>query len=245
MLHRLLEREVREVGGEHVVLGGLSQGCAAALVAGLLWRGEALGAVVGLCGWLPLAGRLMEVLEERSGDGDDDGDGDGDGISFGGEGEDDNDDRVGGKNTKEKGGPIEIDTPVLRAIKFLEDELDFPPHLPSPCLPRPHLPPPHLSPPQSSSSPSHPTLPLQQIPVFLAHGSLDKKIPIDVGMQGRDCLRALGTVTEWMEEEGQGHWYSGKMLERLIGFLEQRRVVEVGRGHSGDEVSQELDDDGE
>lgn len=248
MLHRLLEREVREVGGEHVVLGGLSQGCAAALVAGLLWRGEALGAVVGLCGWLPLAGRLMEVLEERSGDGDDDGDGDG--ISFGGEGEDDNDDRVGGKNTKEKGGPIEIDTPVLRAIKFLEDELDFPPHLPplhppSPRLPPPHLPPPHLSPPQSSSSPSHPTLPLQQIPVFLAHGSLDKKIPIDVGMQGRDCLRALGTVTEWMEEEGQGHWYSGKMLERLIGFLEQRRVVEVGRGHSGDEVSQELDDDGE
>lgn len=36
------------------------------------------------------------------------------------------------------------------------------------------------------------------------------------------------------------------MLERLIGFLEERRVVvEVGRGHSGDAVSEELDDDGE
>lgn len=241
MLHRLLEREVREVGGQHVVLGGLSQGCAAALVAGLLWRGEALGAVVGLCGWLPLAGRLMEVLEERSGDGD--------GISFGGEGEYDNDDRVGGENTEEKGGLIDIDTPASRAIKFLEDELDFPPHLPPPHLPSPlpppHLPPPLLPPPQSSSSLSHPTLPLQQTPVFLAHGSLDKKIPIDVGMQGRDFLRALGTKTEWMEEDGQGHWYSGKMLERLIGFLEQRRVVEVGRGHSGDTVSQNFDDDGE
>lgn len=226
MLHRLLEREVREVGGEHVVLGGLSQGCAAALVAGLLWRGEALGAVVGLCGWLPLAGRLMEVLEVRSGDGDDV---DGDGISFGGEGEDYNDDRVAGENTEQKGGTIDVDTPALRAIKFLEDELDFPPHLP---------------PPQSSTSSSHPTLCLQQTPVFLAHGSLDKKIPIDVGIQGRDCLRALGTRTEWMEEEGQGHWYSGKMLERLIRFLEQRHVVEVGKGHSGDTVSQELDDDG-
>ena len=51
--------------------------------------------------------------------------------------------------------------------------------------------------------------------------------------------------TEWMEEEGQGHWYSGKMLERLIGFLEERRVVEVGRGHSGDAVSEELDDYGD
>lgn len=179
----------------------------------------------------------MEVLEERSGDGDDDGDGDG--ISFGGEGEYDNDDRVGGENTEEKGGPIDIDTPASRAIKFLEDELDFPPHLPPPHLPSPPLPPP-----QSSSSLPHPTLPLQQTPVFLAHGSLDKKIPIDVGMQGRDFLRALGTKTEWMEEDGQGHWYSGKMLERLIGFLEQRRVVEVGRGHSGDTVSQDFDDDG-
>lgn len=228
MLHRLLEREVRVVGGEHVVLGGLSQGCAAALMAGLLWQGEALGAVVGLCGWLPLAGRLMEVLEERSGDGDDDGDGDG--ISFGGEGEDDNDDSNGGENIEERGGAIEVDTPALRAIKFLEDELDFPPPLP---------------PPPSSSSSFHPTLPFQQTPVFLAHGSLDKKVPIDVGMQGRDCLRALGTGTEWMEEEGQGHWYSEKMLERLIGFLEERRVVEVGRRHSGDAVSEELVDDAE
>lgn len=237
MLHQLLEREVREVGGEHVVLGGLSQGCAAALVAGLLWRGEALGAVVGFCGWLPLAGRMMEALEEKSADGDDNGDGDG--ISFGGEGEDDNDDRVGAEHTEEKGGPIEVDTPALRAIKFLEDELDLPPHLPTP-----HLSPSHLPPPQSSSYSSHPTLPLQQTPVFLAHGSLDKKIPIELGRQGRDCLRAIGTGTEWMEEEGQGHWYSGKMLERLILFLEQCHVVEVGRGHNGDTVSQELDDDG-
>ena len=232
MLHRMLEREVREVGGEHVVLGGLSQGCAAALVAGLLWRGEALGAVVGLCGWLPLAGRLMEVLEERLENGDDDGDGDG--IFFGGEGEDDNDGRVGGDNTGQKGGLPDIDTPTLRAIKFLEDELDFPLHLP----------PPHLPPSQSSTSSSYPTLPLQQTPIFLAHGLLDKKIPRDVGFQGRDCLRALGIETEWMDEEGQGHWYSGKMLERLIGFLEQRHVVEVGKGHSADTVLQELDDDG-
>ena len=191
MLHRLLEKEVREVGREHVVLGGLSQGCAAALVAGLLWRGKGLRAVVGLCGWLPLAWRLMEVMEEKSGDGDDN-DGDRDGISFGGEGEDDNDDIDCAEKIEKKDGPIYIDTPALRAIKFLEDELDFPPHIPTPPL--------------YSSSP-HSTLPLRKTPVFLAHGSLDEKIPIDVGIQGRDFLRALRTGTEWMEE-GQGHWYS-------------------------------------
>lgn len=227
MLHRLLEREVRELGAQNVVLGELSQGCAAALVAGLLWRGETLGAVVGFCGWLPLAGRLMEVLEERSVNGDDDRDGDG--ISFGGEEEDDNDDSDGGGNIEEKGGPFDVDTPALRAIKFLEDELNFPPFHPLPPFP---------------SSSSNPTLPLQQTPVFLAHGSLDEKVPIDVGMQGRDCLRALGTGPEWMEEEGQGHWYSEKMLERLIGFLEEHRVVEVG-GHGGDAVSEELENGSE
>lgn len=167
------------------------------LVAGLLWRGEALGAVVGLCGWLPMANGLMEVLQERPGDGDDDGDGDGDGISFGGEGDVEDDDSDGGGNIEETGGPIDVDTPALRAIKFLEDELDFLPPLPHP---------------PSSSPSSQFALSLQKTLVFLAHGSLDEKVPIDVGMQGRDCLRALGTWTEWMEE-GQGHWYSGKMLE--------------------------------
>ncbi len=55
MLHRLLEREVREVGGRNVVLGGLSQGCAAALVAGLLWRGEGFGGGGGAV-WVVAAG---------------------------------------------------------------------------------------------------------------------------------------------------------------------------------------------
>lgn len=64
MLHRLLEREVRELGAQNVVLGGLSQGCAAALVAGrdvgggsgVLWvvaaGGEVDGGVRGaICEW--------------------------------------------------------------------------------------------------------------------------------------------------------------------------------------------------
>ena len=66
MLFALLEREGEEVGMENVVLGGLSQGAAAAVVAALLWiaDGRILGGLVGLCARLPLAGRIMEALRE-------------------------------------------------------------------------------------------------------------------------------------------------------------------------------------
>ncbi|KAJ9134608.1 Alpha/beta-hydrolase [Pleurostoma richardsiae] len=61
-LHELIRREIQLVGGNarDVVLGGLSQGCAAILVASLLWEGEPLGAVVGMCGWMPYLGHMDE-----------------------------------------------------------------------------------------------------------------------------------------------------------------------------------------
>lgn len=68
-LHQLLRSEIAIVpgGAKNVVLGGLSQGCAASLVALLLWEGESLGAVVGMCGWLPFAESLMaEILGEKN-----------------------------------------------------------------------------------------------------------------------------------------------------------------------------------
>ena len=63
-LHDLVRAEVAALGGSaaDVVLGGLSQGCAAALVAVLLWEGEPLGGFVGMCGRLPFAVRLGEQL---------------------------------------------------------------------------------------------------------------------------------------------------------------------------------------
>ena len=64
-LHQLLRSEIAVVSGgaKNVVLGGLSQGCAASLVALLLWEGENLGAVVGMCGWLPFAKSLMTEVQ--------------------------------------------------------------------------------------------------------------------------------------------------------------------------------------
>ena len=44
-----------------MVLGGLSQGCAAALVALVPWEGERLAACFGMCGWLPFRMQMEEI----------------------------------------------------------------------------------------------------------------------------------------------------------------------------------------
>lgn len=71
-LHSLMREEIARVAGgaSNVVIGGLSQGCAASLIASLLWEGDPLGAVIGLCGWLPFCARLSEQLA-MDGDGED------------------------------------------------------------------------------------------------------------------------------------------------------------------------------
>jgi hypothetical protein len=50
---------------------GLSQGCAASIVAALLWRGEAFGALVGMCGYLPFRKGMNDVVEEAESEHDD------------------------------------------------------------------------------------------------------------------------------------------------------------------------------
>lgn len=58
------------VGGvRNVVLGGISQGCAASLVTALLWEGDdRLGAVVGMCGWLPYLAQMKQAIEVQGDD---------------------------------------------------------------------------------------------------------------------------------------------------------------------------------
>ncbi|KAK1835921.1 phospholipase/carboxylesterase family protein-like protein [Podospora conica] len=70
-LHALLREEIALLsaaagggGAGDIVLGGISQGGAASLVAMALWDGgEALGAVVGMCGWLP----FVDAMEDDGG----------------------------------------------------------------------------------------------------------------------------------------------------------------------------------
>ena len=102
----LLRREIEIVGRENVVLGGLSQGCAAMLIALLTWDGEEapVSAAFGMCGWLPFRKQIEEAMgtDEESQD------------------EEEHEDLFG----KGEGGVSE--TPYSQAIGFLREELEMP-----------------------------------------------------------------------------------------------------------------------
>jgi predicted esterase len=65
-LHGLITQEARLVGVERIILGGLSQGCAAALHVLLNFQPDsgALLGFVGMCGWLPFAATFIEPADE-------------------------------------------------------------------------------------------------------------------------------------------------------------------------------------
>jgi predicted esterase len=99
-LHGLLREEIELVGAGNVVLWGISMGCAAALVAVLTWEGEPFGAVVGMCGWLPLWRGLEGALKAE---------------------------QIGEEDVFEAGtDAIEELDPIVRTIAWLREELDMP-----------------------------------------------------------------------------------------------------------------------
>lgn len=61
----LIDKEVEAgIPVERIVVGGFSQGCAIALLVGLMSRyRDKLGGVVGLSGYLPLSGRVGKMME--------------------------------------------------------------------------------------------------------------------------------------------------------------------------------------
>ncbi|EAU36003.1 predicted protein [Aspergillus terreus NIH2624] len=88
---------------ERVVVGGLSQGCAAA-VTFVLAAGVRLGAFVGMSGWLPLERQIKGVMEDGRG-GDEDC-----GVCFGDEEEEDEEEET---------------SSVLRVVNHLRDVCDM------------------------------------------------------------------------------------------------------------------------
>ncbi|MCJ1292039.1 hypothetical protein MMC34_003589 [Xylographa carneopallida] len=78
LIHRIITQEMASIPRGNVILGGLSQGCATVLYALLTFddaaRGDgaarsAVGAVVGMSGWLPFRSQIAEIMKESE-DGD-------------------------------------------------------------------------------------------------------------------------------------------------------------------------------
>ncbi|KAK0735411.1 Alpha/Beta hydrolase protein [Apiosordaria backusii] len=104
-LHNLLREETALVGGDsrRVFLGGLSQGCAASLMAMLLWEGDQLGGYLGMCGWLPFVRTVRRVFS---------------GFDSGeGEEEDDGFDPFGRDSDDEEERPRDVESAVVQALR--------------------------------------------------------------------------------------------------------------------------------
>jgi len=191
-IHGLLTEAIKEVGAEKVVLGGLSQGCAAVLVALLTWDGEPLAAVFGFCGWLPLRSHLVDIMESQP-------------LS-------DEGDVVFGQSDNKKQA---LDLPA-EAVAWLTEEIDLPVASLSPAS-KTSLAPNVVRQPSFSKD-----LPVQMTPIFLAHGTEDEKVPIRLGYEAKDCLVMMKASVNWREYEGLGHWYSGQMMGNLGAFLGEK-----------------------
>ncbi|KAK3898416.1 Alpha/Beta hydrolase protein [Staphylotrichum tortipilum] len=205
-VHALVRAEAALVGGSgNVVLAGLSQGCAAAVVAGLLWDGEErLGAVVGMCGWLVFEGGVRGVVGrgEGGGDGEDDpferDKGDGEVAPFEKNEEDGGFDPFERDEEDDSGdkGEMTVEAQVVRLLReMLEMDGDV----------------------GDGSRPKS-----FDTPIFLGHGTEDDKVPIVRGREAAECLRATGVDVEWKEYPGLGHWYSPDMLTDITAFLQRR-----------------------
>lgn len=117
-IHELLRQEISLIGGDakNVVLGGLSQGCAAALVSLLLWDGDPLGAAFGMCGWLPFRKQMKNAVQRL--DSDDDGIIDGEEFNPFEDSSEDVDD-------SENLNTDVTETPSARAAVCLKEELEM------------------------------------------------------------------------------------------------------------------------
>ena len=197
-IHGLLRKEIAELGAANVILAGLSQGCAAALVAGLLWEGPAFAGFFGMCGYLPLAFQLETAMGEDEDYNQDDpfaSDGEVDGNpSTRGSNEDDN--SAMRSRDECRGKWSEPPQPAHKSLKWLSEGLGL------------------------ERSPDR--IPFLGIPKFLGHGVQDEKVKLETGRAASHCLDNMGAAAEMVEYDNLEHWYSAEMLRDIVKFLEAR-----------------------
>ncbi|KAH7151726.1 Alpha/Beta hydrolase protein [Dactylonectria estremocensis] len=179
LVRAVLRDEVARLGGDarRVVLAGISQGCAMALTSLLLWEGDPFGAVVVMCGFVPLASSLLAVFEGE-----------------------DQEDVFESDDPFERAGSDDARTPLQQAIDELRDEAE----VPSSC--------------QTTTQP----FPFQSTPVFMGHGTEDKKVEYQHGQQAAKLLEQMGMSVDFRTYPGLGHWYSPDMLGHIVEFLNDK-----------------------
>ncbi|KAK2004988.1 alpha/beta-hydrolase [Colletotrichum falcatum] len=187
-VHALIRNETQLVGGtDKIFLGGFSQGCAAALLCSLLWEGEPLGGILGMCGMLPMADTIESVLHEST-------------HTMNDEHQetapvDSDDDVFDSSNHESPFGRKEDElgaNPLEQALNIIREEIDLPSH----------------------SSESVP--PFLRTPVFLGHGSKDDRVPPRHSQHACRILRLMGCNVNLRIYSDLDHWYSQDMLQDMV-----------------------------
>ncbi|KAF4217021.1 hypothetical protein CNMCM8980_003989 [Aspergillus fumigatiaffinis] len=186
-------------GYSRVVIGGLSQGCAASvfcLLGGFPSASEdgeskRLGGYIGMSGWLPFEGEISGFLNIDKGD---------PGESKSGAEEDDDDPFA--HDTDGADVPAHI-----QAVNHIRDILGMPPI-------------------QSDTDDSENALCVSYLktPVFLGHGGADPRVSVDLGRRVASILSdGFGMDVTWKAYEEFGHWYKvPDEIDDAVRFLKEK-----------------------
>ncbi|WEW61396.1 hypothetical protein PRK78_006886 [Emydomyces testavorans] len=222
-LRKTVEHEAALLGTggyQRVVLGGLSQGCAASVFA-LLGGGfgasgnEKLGGFIGMSGWLPFERQLRLLLDSRESTDDDN-----DPFST-----EEADPFAQSSDRDDTTGDERENIPELDVLNYIRDVLDLP------MLTSQDVHSDHLEDKLSSMALSSkiPVADYLQVPTFIGHGSLDLKVPVQLGEKLADFLSsALHMDVTWKAYKELGHWYSvPEEIDDIIHFLQDKVKVPI------------------
>jgi predicted esterase len=222
-IHKLVREEGASlVGGVgNVIIGGLSQGSAMALIVSLSFTGssghseqlaatsgttpggkapgQSLGGFIGMSGWLPFAEdiALAAVPTLQNDD------------------EEYNDPfiRAVAGSSEDTAEILDADESIparqLRAANFVRDLVDLGPL--QQAL-------------EGQEKANHMSkAQLYNTPYFLGHGTADEKVSVRLGLQSRDTLLQLGQDVTWKQYDGWGHWYKAPdELDDIACFLREK-----------------------
>ncbi|EED20286.1 acyl-protein thioesterase 1,2, putative [Talaromyces stipitatus ATCC 10500] len=245
---RVLDNGAGETGHKRIIIGGLSQGCAAAIFT-LLGGGfgesgnERPGAFFGMSGWLPFEKQLNSMMnvqgmssdrvhetEEEDEEEDDS------------ESSDDDDDRsesdvginVSFNDTASDNFASDAEVNLASFDPFQRDPQDNPENNIADALNSVRdildLPPVVIglsAPDDDDNETTHEVtteaFPILQTPIFLGHGSADSKVSVRLGEKMAELLsKKMKIDVTWKTYDGFGHWYKvPDEIDDILEFLQQ------------------------
>jgi len=222
-IHKLVREEGASLveGVGNVVIGGLSQGSAMALVVSLSFTGssghseqlaatsgttpgvraprQSLGGFIGMSGWLPFAQDIVLAAAPT--------------LQSNDEEYYDLFIRAAAGNSEDIAEILDADESIpaqqLRAANFVRDLVDLGPL--QQAL-------------EGQEKENHTSkAQLYNTPCFLGRGTADEKVSVRLDVQNRDTLLELGQDVTWKQYDGWGHWYKvPDELDDIACFLREK-----------------------